>query len=121
MHGNRCPRALVIAGMPGVVATVDVADSVWTRMVGLLGRTHLEPHVGLLITRCSSVHTCFMRFSIDVLFLSDEGEVVRVFESLRPFQFVAGGRLAQQTLEMPAGACLRMGIGVGSKLRIEAT
>ncbi len=88
-------------------------------MVGLLGRSQVRTHAGLLLTPCGSVHTCFMRFPIDVVFLSGTGEVVRVFDNLRPFCFVAGGRRARLTLEMPAGTCLRMGIEVGSRLRIE--
>src|SRR5262249_61083294 len=74
-----------------------VADSAWTRMRGLLGRRGLESGEGLLITPTGSVHTFFMRFPIDVVFLARDGEVLKVARALPPWR-MAGARRAQEGL-----------------------
>jgi uncharacterized membrane protein (UPF0127 family) len=103
-----------------VVATVDVADGPWARMVGLLGRRQLDADSGMLFEPCSSIHTCFMRFAIDVLFLDREGEVVMVVDEVQPFRFASATRRARITIELRAGARRRFKVEVGTRLRIEA-
>jgi uncharacterized membrane protein (UPF0127 family) len=103
-----------------VIATVDVADSPWARMVGLLGRKHLDTETGMLFERCHAIHTWFMQFPIDVLFIDRQGEVVAAFHAVGPFRLASASRRARITIELPAGACRRGNIGVGTRLRIEA-
>ena len=62
------------------------ANTVLKRMVGLLGRSQLETGEGLVLDRCYGIHTFFMRFSIDVLFLDQNYTVLRAVESLAPFR-----------------------------------
>ena len=64
----------------------------WTRMRGLLGRASLPQGEGMLFDRTSSVHTFFMRFPIDVVFLDASGEVVSVREAVRPWRAVSQRR-----------------------------
>lgn len=81
----------------------EVATSAWARMRGLIGRRGLAAGCGLLIPRCNAVHTCFMRFPIDVTFLDGEGRVVKVVRNVRPWRlFVWGGFRARQALETPS-------------------
>lgn len=94
-----------------------VADGPLTRMRGLLGRSQLGAGEGLLLKPASSVHTFFMRFPIDVVFIDREGHVTRVIRALRPWR-VAGSRKARAVLELPAGACARDEITPGSCLRL---
>jgi uncharacterized membrane protein (UPF0127 family) len=92
-----------------------VADSPLPRMRGLLGRGHLPPQEGVLLRPAGSIHTFFMRFPIDVLFLDREGRVVRVVESLPPWR-AAAARGARSVLELRAGESSRRGIETGDML-----
>ncbi len=95
----------------------DVADGFWTRLRGLLGRSGLEPEEGLLIRPAGSVHTFFMRFPIDCVFLDRDLVVVAVREAVRPWR-TASGRGAKSTLELAAGAAASVGIAPGDSLRL---
>jgi len=92
-----------------------VADSPWPRMRGLLGRRGLESGKGLLLKPAGSVHTFFMRFPIDVVFLSREGDVLKVARAL-PAWRLAGARRAKAALELGADEAERRGISVGTRL-----
>jgi uncharacterized membrane protein (UPF0127 family) len=95
------------------------ADTMWTRMRGLLGRGGLAPSEGLWISPCNSIHMFFMRFAIDVVFVDREMAVRKVVERLRPWR-MAGCRGARAAIELPAGAASRSGITVGERLVLEA-
>ena len=92
-----------------------VADSPWPRMRGLLGRSGLESGEGLLLRPTGSVHTFFMRFPIDVVFLARDGEVLKVARALPPWR-TAGTRGAKAVLELAADEAERREIRVGSRL-----
>jgi uncharacterized protein len=92
-----------------------VADSPWPRMRGLLGRRGLESGEGLLLRPTGSVHTFFMRFPIDVVFLSREGEVLKVAQALPPWR-TAGARRAKAVLELAADEAEHREIRVGNLL-----
>jgi uncharacterized protein len=99
------------------ICTASVADRFVSRGVGLLGRKALGLQEGLLIKPCSSVHTLFMRFAIDVLYLDDEGSVLRAV-SMPSFRFSSGGPGATTVLELPAYAITTYRIAVGTRLII---
>ena len=86
-------------------------------MKGLLGRSSLPPGEGLLLKPAGSVHTFFMRFPIDVVFLDRELHVVAVAPELRAWR-TAGRRGAKAALELPAGEAARRGIKSGDHLRL---
>lgn len=96
-----------------------LAQGFWSRFVGLWGRRGLAPGQGLLLTPCSSIHTLFMRFTIDAVFLDNRDAVVKVSPWLRPFRLALGSRRARKVLELPAGTIARSGTGVGDRLDIE--
>jgi Flp pilus assembly protein protease CpaA len=70
----------------------------------------------LLIPRCSSVHTFFMSIPIDIVYLNEEFEVVKVVAALRPWRFSVGGRAATQTLELPEGEAERLSLTAGQRI-----
>jgi uncharacterized protein len=80
-------------------------------MRGLLGRRGLESGEGLLLRPASSVHTLFMRFPIDVVFLGGDGEVLKVARRVPPWRTV-GCRGAKAVVELPAGEAGRRGVRV---------
>jgi uncharacterized membrane protein (UPF0127 family) len=86
-----------------LVPHVRVASSLPARMVGLLGCGSLPPGSGLWIQRCSSIHTWFMRFTIDAVFLDSDLRVVRRIDGLRPFSLGVGGHGARSVLEVATG------------------
>ncbi len=94
------------------------ACSLRSRLVGLIGRGALEPDQGLWITPCNSVHTCFMTFPIDVVFLDARLRVVRVRPALPPWRAAWGGWKARHALELAAGAARRTEIRVGVRLEL---
>ena len=69
----------------------------------------------MLIRPTWSVHTAFMRFAIDVVFLDDDLTILKIAQRLPPWR-AAFRRGAHQALELPAGECERLGIGVGDRL-----
>ena len=93
-----------------------VARTPVARMVGLLGRSRLEEGEGLLLEPASSIHTAFMRFPIDAVFLDADRVVVKVAENVRPWR-AAAGRRARAVLELPAGEAARRGLSPGAALR----
>jgi len=119
MPGSLRRARIVAAGSGALVATAEVADTPTTRMVGLLGRSGLDAGHALVLEPCDMVHTWFMRFPIDVLFLDKDGTVLHAYDDLRPFRLAWGTRRARRTLELPAGARRLANVCVGSVLRIE--
>lgn len=81
----------------------EKADSFLTRARGLLGRSSLDPGRGMWIVPCSMIHTFFMAFAIDAVFLSKELKVVKIAESLKPWRLSPWVRGAHSVLELPAG------------------
>jgi uncharacterized membrane protein (UPF0127 family) len=101
-----------------VAAHVRRADRAWSRLVGLLGRRSLAEDEGLLLTPCTSIHTLFMRFPIDILYLNREHAVVKAVKDLRPFRASACLRGAHSILELPTGAIEASGTQVGDRLAL---
>jgi uncharacterized protein len=92
-----------------------LAETPLARVKGLLGRKGLEREEGILLRPASSIHTCFMRFPIDAVFVDRELEVVRVAENLGPWR-VAACRGAHAVVELAAGESARRGIRAGDRL-----
>jgi uncharacterized membrane protein (UPF0127 family) len=85
------------------------------RMRGLLGRKHLPAGEGLLLRRAGSIHTFFMRFPIDAVFLDRRDVVVAITRDLPPWR-VASCRGARSVLELAAGEAARRGLAAGQRL-----
>src|SRR5919198_5466211 len=79
-----------------------LAETPLARMRGLLGRSGLPSGEGLLLRPAASIHTAFMRFAIDVVFLDRANQVLKVASSLEPWRTTAC-RGARAVLELPAG------------------
>src|SRR5918999_2843128 len=92
-----------------------VADSPVSRMRGLLGRGELRPGEGLLLRPASAIHTWFMRFSIDAVFLDRDWRVVAISDDVRPWR-ARSRRGAKAVLELPAGESARRGLVLGDLL-----
>ena len=62
-----------------------IADTFLTRFAGLMFRKPLPPATGLFLAPCNSVHMCFMRFAIDVVYLDKDYKIVKVVKKLKPW------------------------------------
>jgi uncharacterized protein len=85
------------------------------RMRGLLGRAHLPVGEGILLKPAGSIHTLFMRFAIDAIFLDEELRVVGIVPDLPPWR-VAARAGARAVLELPAGESRSRGVREGERL-----
>jgi uncharacterized membrane protein (UPF0127 family) len=101
-----------------IAASVEVADLVWKRMKGLLGRAKLEPGKSLWIKPCKSIHTIGMRFPIDAAFLDRENLVIAVKENLPPNRLTGIHLSAVSVLELPAGTLAATDTRVNDLLEI---
>lgn len=107
-------RSLVI-GLPdkrticsGVA--VRVANTFWTRAIGLLTTSSLNDQAALWITPCASIHTIGMRYPIDVVFLDRSQKVLKIAHSVRPFGVSFAPKGTKSVLEMASGNAIRTGI-----------
>ncbi len=96
------------------------ANNVAKRMVGLLNRKSLAPGEGLLLDRCYGVHTFFMRFPIDVLFLDKDYRVIRAVRALPPWRTCAV-KQSMYVLELPAGQIEHSQTTAGDQIQLRAT
>jgi len=108
-------RSLVDEQGRVVCERVEVASTLGARTKGLLGRDGLAPGEGLLIEKTGSIHTAFMRFPMDAVFLDKQMRVRRIAPDIRPFR-IAWARGARRVLELAAGEAARVGLEEGSRL-----
>lgn len=97
---------------------VVLANTFFTRLRGLIGRRRLAPAEALWLRPCNGVHTWWMHYAIDVIFLDRELRIVKLVENLRPFRLTAPHRAARSVLEMSAHTISRTRLQVGDKLEI---
>jgi uncharacterized protein len=97
---------------------VDVADSSAKRRVGLLKHERLEADTGLWIVPCESVHTFFMKFAIDLVYLDRRNRVRKVRSAVPPWRLSAC-LPAHSVLELPAGTAAASQTRVGDELAID--
>jgi uncharacterized protein len=112
------PRVARIESDDGVVCErCVVADSFRLRLRGLLGRREIGSDEGLLLVGSPSIHTIFMQFPIDVVFLDRELGVIGLRENMKPGR-IAGRRKAKHILELRSGEAARRNVGAGARLRL---
>jgi uncharacterized protein len=97
-----------------------LAASPFMRMRGLLGRRGLAEGEGLLLRPAGSIHTLFMRFPIDVVFLDADRRVLKVAAGVRPWRGAAAKR-SREVLELAAGEAARVGLAAGDVLQLEVS
>jgi uncharacterized membrane protein (UPF0127 family) len=98
-----------------VAESVTVADSTGRRLRGLLGKRDLPSGHGVLLRPAWSIHTAFMRFPIDVVFLDADQIVIKIVPKLPAFK-TASCRGAREVVELRAGECERRGLALGDRV-----
>jgi hypothetical protein len=96
-----------------------LASSHTARLFGLMGRKGVEDGGGILLTKTASIHSCFMRFRFDAIFIDREDRVVKIVPAMRQWWIAFGGRGAKDVIELPAGVAERTGTQPGDQLVFE--
>ncbi len=102
-----------------LVENLEFALTFGKRFLGLMGRRAIDPRGGLLLQPCRSVHTFWMRFPIDLVYLDPALRVLAVLENVPPGRIGPINRDALSVLELPAGRVKDTGTAVGDILVIQ--
>lgn len=102
-----------------VAECIRRADTFWQRATGLLTRRKLTRGEGLWLIPCNGVHTFFLRFSIDLLILNRDLQVVRAFHNVPPFRICWPVRGGYSTVELATGTLASAGVQQGDWLALE--
>ena len=87
------------------------------RLRGLLGR-NLKVNEGMLIEPCNSVHTMWMKYDLDIIYINKDNEIVKIIKKLKPWK-LSVCTAAFKTLELPADTVDYIGLKVGDFLEFE--
>lgn len=80
-----------------------IADSILSRLIGLLERSSIDPQEALVITHCRAIHMFFMRFSIDVIFVDKNNRAIGLIARIKPFQISPYFFRSHYAIELPPG------------------
>ena len=103
-----------------IASKAQIATSMGQRMKGLLGRKGLAPDEALVLKPCSSIHTFFMRFPIDVLFVDKNVQIVRLIQNMPPYRFSPFVWASYLAIELPAGKISQTNTQIGDRIRIQS-
>ena len=100
-----------------VCTTLVPAFDSRSRRHGLLGLEALERHTAIVLAPCQAIHTWFMRFAIDVLFVRKDGTVLKVLATVRPWRIALSLR-AFAVIELAAGVAVESQTRAGDRLKL---
>lgn len=95
------------------------ADTFLTRLVGLLNKKRLNKNEALVLYPCNMVHTIGMRFTIDVVFVSQNDEVIHIKDNMKPYKFSPQIKKAIKVIELPAGFIEETKTQIGDRILIK--
>ncbi|MFZ5650957.1 MAG: DUF192 domain-containing protein [Bacillota bacterium] len=98
--------------------TAIMADTFIKRLKGLLGQPGLPAGWCMVLKPCSSIHTMFMRFSLDVLFVDRHSRVSAVVRDMPPYSFSGVVKDSRLVIEFPAGTLASTGTAPGDIIEI---
>ena len=101
-----------------VAERVQIADTWWTRLRGMMGRPEPSEDEGLLLDPCRAVHMYWMNYPLDVAFLDPDGQVVAVYHELAPSQRSKRHGAAHRALELRAGTLAATQTEVGDRIEL---
>lgn len=99
-----------------VVDNLRIANTFKERLCGLMFRKSLPANEGLMLLGCNAIHTCFMKFAIDVVFMDINHRVICIREKIKPWRQSGFVQKAYITLELPEGTVERKSISIGDIL-----
>ena len=106
------------AGAELLLDKLEYAESFWQRGRGLLGRKNLEANQALWIKPCNNIHTFFMKFKIDCIFIDKKMEIKKIVSHVSPFSFVGPYWKSFSVIEASAGFAEKKKLNVGDHLYV---
>lgn len=95
---------LKLKGSDHVVSSnVKIAKNFFDRAIGLMFKPPLKDYDSLLISPCRSIHTCFMTYSLDIIFLDQNYKIIKIIRNMRPWRMTLIYWRASQVLELEGG------------------
>lgn len=101
-----------------LIPRLEIAAGFLARGKGLLGRKNLPEDSALWIHRCNSIHTFFMQFAIDCVFVDKNLKIKAIYQDVRPNRLVLPVWGARSVFELPSGSTSRMNITIGDQLHV---
>ncbi|MGH2461729.1 MAG: DUF192 domain-containing protein [Chloroflexota bacterium] len=97
----------------------EVAESFLRRGIGLLGRSDWQRSDGLVIVPADGVHSFFMKLTIDVLHLTNDGTIKKILPAMKPWRIGPIVWRGHAAVELPPGTAARTGTLIGDRIAIE--
>ena len=113
------PRLIHKETQATIVQSVLKTNTLWERIKGLLGEKNLPSDTALWIAPCSTIHTFFMKFPIDIIFVDKNLKVTSLAHSIPSSRIVFGGWGAHSTFEMRAEQLKKHSIKKGDELYVD--
>ena len=102
-----------------IAEKVEIADSFFARAMGLMWRNSMEEKSALWIKSGTHIHTMFMRFSIDLIFVDKNLKVKKVYTRAKPWRhFFTGTWSANSVFELPEGSLSQLNVNEGDQLYV---
>jgi len=101
-----------------LVEEVSIAKTPCSRIKGLLGKKFFPAGQALVIEPCNSIHTFFMNFSIDVLFVDKKYKIVKILNDFKPNKFTQIYWSVNKAIEFPSGTLNSSNSQIGDQLQI---
>jgi uncharacterized protein len=102
-----------------IAEAIAVAEGPGERAKGLLGHKTLPDGEGLLMEPCESIHTFFMRFPIDVIFVDAQNRIIKLYHALKPWRISGVYFRAKYCIELPAGTLAAAKTEQGDSIKLE--
>ncbi len=103
-----------------LISNLQVAKTFWQRGKGLLGHSTLKKDEGLWIHRCNSIHTFFMKFSIDCVFVDKDLKIKALYREVHPSRLIAPVWGANSVFELSSGTIDQKQIQLGETLHVDS-
>ena len=102
----------------GVSIKVEIADNFIKRFMGLMGRNNIGSAQGLFLASCNSIHMCFMKFAIDVIYVDKNFKIKKITHNLKPWTGVSMCFGAFGVIEVTAGDAKKFDFSVGQMFNV---
>ncbi|OWZ84906.1 DUF192 domain-containing protein [Natranaerobius trueperi] len=93
-------------------------DTFIKRLIGLMGKTHLSSYEALVIDQCSQVHTMFVFFKLDLIFIDNDNRIIEIVNELKPFSLSPKVKNASKVIELTGGKLSQFDIQKGDRLNV---
>lgn len=110
-------NAVVIDNKELICDEIISAENFFERLFGLIFM-NLKANQGFLINNCNSIHTFWMRYKIDLLFLDNNNEIIKIYENFRQFKITPVIKNADKVIEFPASTIKKKFLKIGDKLKL---